>query len=977
MAKIRNSPKATSTLNTCHSPKFPAEVRPPKFHSALKTAEPSCLQHTQTAPLAKHPPHCDIPRTIMRRFACLFIPILAFAAELPPPAARDVDFQKDIQPLFEAACVKCHAKAKDKGGLSLETRDSFLKGGDTGPAALVGDGGKSLIVELVAGMDPDSIMPKKGDRWTPEQVGLLRAWIDQGAKWPAEITFAKPPPQNLHPRKIEAPAGEGNPIDRLLAHYFAQHEIHPPTPVPDAAFARRAYLDVVGLLPSVEQLDAFLANQAADKRAHLIASLLSDKRGYAEHWLTFWNDLLRNDYRGTGFIDGGRKQITGWLYDALLTNKPYDRFVAELIAPDYASEGFTSGILWRGNVNASMSPAMQASQSVAQVFLGVNLKCASCHDSFVSDWTLADAYGLAGIYSDEAMEMMRCDKPTGKKAVTRFLYPEVGTIDPALSKPDRMKRLAELMTSAQNGRPSRTLVNRLWARLFGHGLVEPLDDMEKPAWSRDILDWLAEDLVAHHFDVKHTLEILLTSHAYSLPAVEGPKDTKTAFIFHGPLTRRLTAEQFHDAISSLTGDWAKLPASMEFDLGSSNITLPKWVWTDEPLDLGPQRTAARAAQSALTGARQRLAVAQKKLADSVGKTPAEIDTATKAVSTAAAAIQAAQDQLAAAAKIHATAQPGEWITRPGSDRHQIGFVKKLTLKTVPAEAYATLAASQGFELTVNGKPAKATMTDGFRNGRVKLYDLARMLVAGENSIAIAVESHSEKGMNNTERDHFPQSTNHLNKQSGMAFYLHCKMPGNDPDVQLISDETWSARRSPESDWRAPTFQPTWARATPLPAGHSPVDEAPGLSPIKRSDFANIPLNLGPILRPASSTAAHVGNIRAAMLAADPLQAALDRPNREVIMPARTTAATTMQALELTNGATLDRRLRQAADTFAPVAIKAPSAWLDHLYRATIARTPSEKERAAALEFLGPEPKPEALADLLWTVLNQPEFQLIN
>ncbi len=903
----------------------------------------------------------------MRRFAFLFIPIFAFAAELPPPAQHEVDFQKHIQPLFEATCVKCHTKGKDKGGLSLETRDSFLKGGDTGPAALVADSGKSLIVELVAGMDPDSIMPKKGDRWTPKQVGLLRAWIDQGAKWPAKITFAKPLPQNLHPRKIEAPAGPGNAIDRLLAPYFSQHEIHPPAPVPDAAFARRAHLDVIGLLPSVEQLDAFLSDKAADKRARLITRLLADKRGYAEHWLTFWNDLLRNDYRGTGFIDGGRKQISGWLYDALLTNKPYDRFVAELIAPDYASEGFTSGILWRGNVSASMLPAMQASQSVSQVFLGVNLKCAGCHDSFVSDWTLADAYSLAGIFSDEAMELIRCDKPTGKKVAARFLYPEIGAIEPALSKPDRVKRLAELMTSTQNGRLSRTLVNRLWARLFGHGLVEPPDDMEKPAWSRDLLDWLAEDLVAHHYDVKHTLEILLTSRAYSLPTVEGPKDEKAPFVFQGPLTRRLTAEQFSDAVSALTGDWARLPASLEFDLGSDGIALPQWVWTDEPLDLGPQRTAIRAAQSALAGANQKLAVAQKKLSD--GDT-AETEAAN-------AAIAAAQAQLAAAANVKAVAQPGEWITRPASDRHPVGFLKKFTLTAAPTEAFAMLAASQGFDLTVNGKPAKSTMSDAFRNGRVKLYDLTRLLVAGENSIAISVESHAEKGLNTTERAEFPQSTNHLNKQSGMAFYLHSAMPAGSPAVQLISDASWSVRRSPESDWRAPSLQPAWANATLLPAGESAVDETPGLAPIKRKDFANIPVDLGPALRPSVSTAAHIGSIRASMLAADPLQAALDRPNREVILPARTTAATTIQALELTNGATLDRRLKQAATTLAPIALKDPASWLDRLYRATIARSPSEQEKTAALDFLGREPKPEALADLLWTLLNQPEFHLIN
>jgi len=275
---------------------------------------------------------------------------------------------------------------------------------------------------------------------------------------------------------------------------------------------------IVARLPSAEQLGAFEKDTAAEKRASLVRSLLADKRGYAEHWLTFWNDLLRNDYKGTGFIDGGCKQITGWLHAALRENKPYDRFVAELVNPGYASEGFTSGILWRGNVNASMLPPMQAAMNVSQVFLGVNLKCASCHDSFINDWALADCYGLAAVYTDDKLELVRCDKPRGKTAKVRFLYPEIGSIKAGLERTARTQCLAELMLSPKNGCLSRTIVNRLWARLLGRGLVEPLD-------------WLAEDLVAHGWDLKHTIEMILTSQAYALPSTEGPKDEKEAFIF--------------------------------------------------------------------------------------------------------------------------------------------------------------------------------------------------------------------------------------------------------------------------------------------------------------------------------------------------------------------------------------------------------------------------------------------------------------
>src|SRR5437773_12437365 len=100
-------------------------------------------------------------------------------AELPPAAGRSVDFVKDIKPLFEAACIKCHAKGKDKGGFSLETRESFLKGGDTEPGAKIGRSAESSIVELVAGVDPAAVMPKKGTRRTGEQGGLLGARTDQ------------------------------------------------------------------------------------------------------------------------------------------------------------------------------------------------------------------------------------------------------------------------------------------------------------------------------------------------------------------------------------------------------------------------------------------------------------------------------------------------------------------------------------------------------------------------------------------------------------------------------------------------------------------------------------------------------------------------------------------------------------------------------------------------------------------------------
>src|SRR5215212_3227966 len=176
---------------------------------------------------------------LITMFLLLAAGLSAAAPSLPPPAQRQISFSTDIKPLFEAACINCHAKGKNKGGFSLETRESFLKGGETGPAAIPGKSDQSLVVKLVAGLDPDLVMPKKGTKWTPAQVSLLRAWIDQGLPWDQNINFKKPEPANLRPRKVQLPDGpQSHPIDRLLGQYFAQHNINPPTVVKDRLFAR-------------------------------------------------------------------------------------------------------------------------------------------------------------------------------------------------------------------------------------------------------------------------------------------------------------------------------------------------------------------------------------------------------------------------------------------------------------------------------------------------------------------------------------------------------------------------------------------------------------------------------------------------------------------------------------------------------------------------------------------------------------------
>ena len=768
-------------------------------------------------------------------------------AKLPPPATGTIDFKRDIQPIIEKSCVSCHGRGRNKGDFVVDTRETFLKGGDSGPSAVPGKSAESLVIELVSGADPDFIMPAKGTKLTPKEVGLMRAWIDQGMKWDPEITFAKQEPRNLRPRKVELPNGKGNPIDRLLASYLKSNKVKAPKPVDDRIFARRAYLDVIGLLPTVEELDQYVANRSANKRADLVRELLARKNDYAQHWMTFWNDMLRNDYRGTGYIDGGRKQITGWLYSALATNMPFDRFVAELVNPTPASEGFAKGIVWRGVVNASQTPEMQAAQNISQVFMGVNLKCASCHDSFINTWTLADAYGLASVYSDKPLELVECDKPTGKTALVKFIYPELGTIDASAPRPERLKRLAEIVTSSEDGRLSRTIVNRLWARFFGRGLVEPVDEMENAAWNADLLDWLAADLVAHKYDLKHTIQVMLTSAAYQMPAVAATEAAEKEFVFRGPTVRRLSAEQFLDAIGTITGVWnGDAVPELNFVGGNDAKTelKGKWIWS----------TADAAAR-------------------------AEAKTVT--------------------------------------------FRKSFELPADATEARVVMTCDNAFKLEVNGKDAGHSKD----YTRPKAIDIRKFLTRGTNEIV--VEATNDPGS--------PGRTD-VDQSNPAGLFAFVRLRTKSDVLDFGSDASWFAESGQAVELGEPNMGP-WALGGKFQRL------------VANQDFA--------------------ANCRAVLANADPLMVALGRPNREQVITTRASAATTLQALELTNGATLAQRMKDGA---ANLALETDTKRLvEKLYLSALGRKPTAPEFSVAKDLAGSD----GVEDLLWAVCMLPEFQLIR
>ena len=502
-----------------------------------------------------------ILRTVIARtFAvvCVFAGLLE--AQNTPAL---VDYESQIQPIFAAKCFSCHSQEKRSGGLSLYTYEDVLNGGRNGGTVRPGKSADSLLMMRVTG-ETSPRMPLVGVPLTDSEIVTVRTWIDQGSrrtptsapakgKWEAPLTLEKPTvPQGVWP-------AWSNPLDRFTSSYLKANGMTEPELVSDRVFARRVYLDVWGLLPAPKELRAFLKDRSPRKREKLVETLLGNQRNYAENWISFWNDLLRND-EGVNYHNetASRKSISNWLLTALENNLPYDQFVYKLLNPTAPTDpaGFLIGVNWRGVVSASQTPAMQAAQNTAQIFLGINLKCNSCHDSFISKWKLKDAYGLAGYFSaEEKLQLFRCDVAQDQYASPAFLYPVLNRTAASGSTIDRRSAAAAIFTDPRNGRLSRTLVNRMWQRLMGRGLVENPDEMDGEPWSPELLDWLASDFVESQYDMKHLLATILSSRTYQMASVPAKSEIPKQYVFRGPEVRRVTAEEFADAIGSVTGEW--------------------------------------------------------------------------------------------------------------------------------------------------------------------------------------------------------------------------------------------------------------------------------------------------------------------------------------------------------------------------------------------------------------------------------------
>ncbi|MBI3680503.1 MAG: DUF1553 domain-containing protein [Acidobacteria bacterium] len=349
-------------------------------------------------------------------------------------------------------------------------------------------------------------------------------------------------------------------IDEHIHAKLVRLSIPPSAPADDAAFLRRAFLDIIGIIPSSEEASAFLASKDPDKRARLVDRLLK-RPEYADYWAMYWGDHLNNTKQL--LYNKGPYAFTRWLVTEFTRNVPYDQFVRKLIT--------STGNMF-DTPAASYYPLMKKELDLAaitsQLWLGVSIECARCHNHPLERWTQSDFNGMAAFFSQ--IRYKNQGPRNNERSLyldfdRQFLHPDTkqthqpkpldGPVLAIKGLEDRRELLADWMTAKDNPFFARALVNRLWHNFMGRGFVEPVDDFRvtNPATNEPLLDALAKDFIEHNYDLHHLIRRITSSSAYQLSSVpvKGNKEDTMAYSRYYP--KRLGAEQLLDSISLATG----------------------------------------------------------------------------------------------------------------------------------------------------------------------------------------------------------------------------------------------------------------------------------------------------------------------------------------------------------------------------------------------------------------------------------------
>lgn len=361
--------------------------------------------------------------------------LILWVASAAATSAATVDFDRQVRPIFEARCYECHGDKKQKSGVRFDQRDSVFTGGDSGtPLVIPGKSSKSILIHRVTTTDEDEVMPPKGERLTVEQISLLKAWIDEGANWPqagvqkkTHWAYVKPTRAALPKVKdVSWPVGG---IDHFVLSRLEQEGLRPAAPAEPVVLLRRVSLDLIGLPPTLQEVDAFLKDTSSRAYENAVDRLLNSPH-YGERWARPWLDLAR--YADTqGFEKDNRRTMwpyRDWVIKALNDNLPFDQFTLEQIAGDMlpnatqeqkVATGFHRNTMTNteggtDNEEFRHEAIIDRINTTMSVWMGSTFACAQCHNHKYDPFTAKDYYNFYAFLNHTADVDYDDEKPTMK-----------------------------------------------------------------------------------------------------------------------------------------------------------------------------------------------------------------------------------------------------------------------------------------------------------------------------------------------------------------------------------------------------------------------------------------------------------------------------------------------------------------------------------------------------------------------------------
>ncbi len=405
-------------------------------------------------------------------------PPAAAAIELPLAVDRKIDFAKDVQPLLESRCYSCHGPKKQESSFRLDRKAAALQGGDNGKSIVPGKSEKSLLIlALVGKTDVIGKMPEKAESLTREQIGLLRAWIDQGADWPeTEVVASKnnrdhwafKPPARSEPPKVKDEKWIRNEIDRFVLARLEKEGLRPSPEADRPTLLRRLSLDLIGLPPTIAELDAFLADNSPDAYDKQVDRLLKSPH-FGERWGRHWLDAAR--YADSDGFEKDRPRTMyfyrDWVIDAYNRDLPYDQFIIQQIAGDQLpgatqDQIVATGFLRNSMVNEEggadpeqfrMAAMFDRMEAVGKSMLGLTIQCAQCHTHKYDPLTHEEYYRLFAYLNNDFEPQAVVYTPAELMQVER-LSREIRTIEAELQHktddwPEQLAKWEETVKAAQ------------------------------------------------------------------------------------------------------------------------------------------------------------------------------------------------------------------------------------------------------------------------------------------------------------------------------------------------------------------------------------------------------------------------------------------------------------------------------------------------------------------------------------------------